>query len=107
MSVESHTLSSSWMLFSSEPVSELTFKQENVLTYAPASNHGFSSLKADFFRVEELFSLLLGSQFRLDWPTLVQQSDDEFGSWHRAYFYRALFQSLSQTPMSGGRTFTR
>lgn len=96
MSVESLTIGPRF--FSRDPVSELTFKQEYVLTYAPASHDGFNSLRSDFFRVEELLSLLLGSQFRLDWPTLVQQSDDEFGCWHRAYFYRDSVPELEPNP---------
>lgn len=106
MSVESLTTGPrGFGAFSRDPISELTFKQENVLTYAPASHRGFDSLKADFFRVEELLSLLLGSQVRLDWPTLVQQDDDEFGSWHRTYFYRDSVPEFEPNPYAWWTNF--
>jgi hypothetical protein len=65
----------------------LTFEQGFFLTYTPVSNAGVDSLLENFLRVEELFSLLLGAYFRLDWPTLVRRGDS-FDSWHRVYSFR-------------------
>jgi ApeA N-terminal domain 1 len=69
------------------PVRLLTFKQGFFLTYTPGSNAVADSLLENFLRLEELLSLLLGSYFRLDWPTLIRRGDS-FSSWYRVYSYR-------------------
>jgi ApeA N-terminal domain 1 len=88
IAIESQTLGAAvFNLHPQVPDRTLSFEQGFYLTYTPASNAGVDSLLQNFLRVEELFSLLLGAYFRLDWPTIVHRGDP-FDSWHRVYSYR-------------------
>jgi hypothetical protein len=97
IAIESATASSNPFLGLTGPVSELTFKQETVLTYEPLV-YGFHVLRTSLFRLEDFISLLLGTYLRFDWPFLIQRSEDGFGSWHRAYFLRDSDPELKPNP---------
>lgn len=65
----------------------VTFEQTNWLIWTPTSESSLDYLLYDFNRIEELFALLLGSYFQLDWPRLVKLNEDR-ESWCRLYFFR-------------------
>jgi ApeA N-terminal domain 1 len=69
------------------PESEINIRQTNWLIYSPKTSGGVSGFLLVRRRTEELISLLLGTYFSLDWPTLVVKNDN-FDAWYKLYFYR-------------------
>lgn len=69
------------------PYSEVTFRQESWLQYERRSESGITSIQEDFTRLEELFAILTGSYFQLDWPFAIQGSESD-ERWYRLYFFR-------------------
>jgi hypothetical protein len=69
------------------PASEAKFKQEFWLDYSSHATATLSNLISDFIRLEEFFSILMGSYLRLDWPYAVHGKGSE-EKWFRLYFFR-------------------
>jgi ApeA N-terminal domain 1 len=87
VTVESLTYGFPFYFLHHGPDSEIHIKQTNYLTYTPSSESSLDFLRYQFNRIEELFSLLLGSYFRLDWPTLIRREDDS-EKMNRVYYVR-------------------
>jgi len=86
--VENLILGASTFFHSPErPVSEVNIHQTNWLVYSPTTQSNLSDFQTAYRRIEEVIALLLGTYFRLDWPTLVG-SDEEADTWYTLYFYR-------------------
>ena len=87
ISIESLTLGAPFFSFSDLPQRAASFRQTYYLIYTTSATSTFDSLRYTFSQIEEFFALLLGSYFRLDWPTMVQRRD-EFEPWYRTYYLR-------------------
>lgn len=83
--------------FGEVPTGEAVFTQRNSLTYTPNSSMSLNSLLDTFACIEELLALLLGSYFRLGWPTLVQNKDND-GAWYRVYSFRGSVPEFKPQP---------
>jgi hypothetical protein len=79
------------------PVSQVNIQQTDTLVYSPKMQFKVGDFKMIYRRIEELIALLLGTYFRLDWPTLVS-SEGEFGAWYKLYFYRGPAQHQLPSP---------
>lgn len=84
-------------LLSDLPKNHVDLRQTNWLVYSPTTEYRLGDFQNAYRRVEELIALLLGTHFRLDWPTLVA-SNGEFDASYRFYFYRGPAQH--QLPLS-------
>jgi hypothetical protein len=74
--------------FSKErPVRKVDIHQIDWLVHVPNEQQSFPDIRADFLRVEGLFTLLVGTYFRLDWPYFVSKRDDT-ESWYKLYWFR-------------------
>lgn len=78
---------STFLLSPDRPVGEVNIHQTNWLVYSPKAKSNLSDLQTVYRRIEEVIALLLGTYFRLNWPTLVG-SDEEADTWYTLYFYR-------------------
>ncbi len=74
-------------LLSNGPYAELHFKQSNWLSYKSRLALSCQSAKVVCTRLEEFFSILLGSYFRLEWPYLITRGVDS-ERWYKMYSYR-------------------
>ena len=72
---------------SDRPRSQVSIQQTNWLVYTPTGECKLGDFQTAYRRIEELIALLLGTYFRLDWPTLVGNCG-EFDGWFKFYFYR-------------------
>jgi hypothetical protein len=85
--VESLVLTPVPGFFGDRPSNHISITQDNYLIYSPKEQFGIIDFQKVYTRIEEIISLLLGSYYRFDWPTLVS-NDGEFGHWYKFYFYR-------------------
>ncbi len=69
------------------PTSKVDIRQTNWLVYSPKTECKLGDFQIAYRRIEELIALLLGTHFRMDWPTLVA-SNGEPDPWCKFYFYR-------------------
>ncbi len=87
IAIENLMLGDSGFRLSDRPMSRFEMWQTNWLVYTPFRESTFAELQNKFFQIEELFVLLLGRYFRLEWPIVVGGGEDD-ERWYKIYSFR-------------------
>ena len=87
IAIENLILGDSGLRLSDRPMAKFGIWQTNWLIYSPFRESTFVELQDKFSQIEEMFVLLLGRHFRLNWPNLVSLTDDN-ERWYKVYSFR-------------------